>query len=161
MPAVLFVCTANQCRSPMAGALLRSRLEQQGDAGSWQIESAGVWATEGIPALENARIALRERGLSLDPHRSRNVDQVPLYSFDLILTMEQGQKEALRAAFPEIAARIYLLSELAGPAYSIPDPVGGTLADFYGTIRELDDLLERGLERIRELAREQSLLPPG
>lgn len=44
MPSVLFVCTANMCRSPMAMVLFRRRLDQAGLASGWRVESAGAWA---------------------------------------------------------------------------------------------------------------------
>ena len=55
MPAVLFVCSANQCRSPMAEVLFREHLEQMGLADGWRVESAGVWAMDDVPAMALAR----------------------------------------------------------------------------------------------------------
>nr|NIM45857.1 hypothetical protein [Nitrososphaeria archaeon] len=55
MPAVLFVCSANQCRSPIAEVLFREHLEQIGIGDEWRVESAGIWAMDGAPAMALAR----------------------------------------------------------------------------------------------------------
>lgn len=152
MPSILFVCTGNLCRSPMASALFRERVRRALGADDWRVESAGVWAQEGRPALENTRAALQEVGLDIADHRSRGVSEAWIRSFHLILTMEWGQKEALQVAFPDIADRIYLLTEMAGQTHQVRDPIGGDLDDFRRTRREIDRLLAQGFERIARIA---------
>lgn len=152
MPSVLFVCTANICRSPMAAALFKARLK---DKPGWRVESAGTWAPEGEPAAARAQLALRGRGLDLGKHRSRTVTPELLEQFDLILTMERGHKEALVAEFPEIASRVYLLSEMLGSWFDVRDPMGGTQAEFEHTLRELDEILAQGQAKIEQLARRE------
>jgi protein-tyrosine-phosphatase len=154
MPSVIFICTANICRSPIAEALFRAALgKTQKD---WRIESAGTWAPDGEPAAEKAQHILRARGIELSRHRSRSVNRGLLNQFNLILTMERGHKEALRAEFPELAGRTYLLSEMVDQIYDIQDPIGGTQADFQDTINELEHILSSGIEKISGLAKEQS-----
>lgn len=152
MPSVLFVCTANICRSPMAMALFKQKVAQQPNAPDWRVESAGTWALGDEPAASRSQAVMREFGLNIASHRSRCVSLELLRPFNLILTMEQGHKEALRVEFPELSARIYLLSEMAGRSYDIFDPMGGTIEDFRDTARELDRLLADGLDRIIQLA---------
>jgi protein-tyrosine phosphatase len=89
----------------------------------------------------------------LSEHRSRLVSRPLLRPFDLILVMEVGQKEAIKVEFPELAARVHLLYEMVGQRRNVSDPIGGTSKDFEDTARELDDLLERGMENIIRLAR--------
>jgi len=150
MPAVLFVCTANQCRSPMAEALFKKLLADRGLSG-WRVESAGTWTQNGIPATRFAQITMQQRGLDISAHRSREVTGDLLRQFDLILTMEEGHKEALRFEFPEVAGRVFLLSEMADKAFEIDDPVGQPLETYRRTADEIHALLEAGLERIQEL----------
>jgi len=155
MPSVLFVCTANIIRSPMAAALFADRVEQKlknNPTGllTWRIESAGTWAMDDMPVAEKALIVMHEMGLDLGQHRSRVVHRSLLKSFDLILTMEKNQKEALRAEFPELSSRIHLLSEMAGSFGDVPDPVGGSLLNFRDTAHELAQLIDEGFDPICE-----------
>jgi protein-tyrosine-phosphatase len=152
MPSILLVCTANICRSPMAEVMLRRKLENEGMPGEWQVSSAGTWATDGIRASEMGVAVMRERGLDTGAHRSRAVTDAILAEADLILTMTSGHAEALRAEFPEARVRIRLLSEMSGPPYDVRDPYGGTLDQYRQTANELESLIDRGIERIVELA---------
>ena len=152
MPSVLFVCTANICRSPMAMALFRSKVEQQ--PGEWRVESAGNWALEGEPAAYKSRLVLAERGLDVSEHRARSVNKELLGSFNLILTMEKGHKEAIQVEFPDVADRLYMLSEMIDQKYDIHDPIGGSIDDFRETLITLDQILTDGFDRIVHLAQD-------
>jgi protein-tyrosine-phosphatase len=151
MPSILFVCTANVCRSPLAQALFREKLENEGNQGEWRVESAGTWAFEGEHAAAKSITLMEERGRDLRSHRSRGVTPQMLRQFDLILTMERGHKEALRAEFPEVGERTFVLTELIDEIRDIRDPMGGFLEDFKTTIRDLEDIIERGYEKILRL----------
>ncbi|RPJ38045.1 MAG: low molecular weight phosphatase family protein, partial [Chloroflexi bacterium] len=74
MPSVLFVCMANRFRSPLAAAIFRKSLEEKGLAGSWQVGSAGTWATPGQPVIPSVLAAARELGLDLSGHRAARLD---------------------------------------------------------------------------------------
>ena len=118
----------------------------------WCIESAGTWAMDGQQAVTRAQLVLQEIGLDVSEHRSRTVTSEMLLSFNLILTMERGHKEALRIEFPEVARRVYMLSEMIHAMYVIQDLVGGSLADFRETLHEIENILTRGFELITRLA---------
>ncbi|MCB0045410.1 MAG: hypothetical protein KDD92_08270 [Caldilineaceae bacterium] len=156
MPSLLFVCTANRIRSPLAEYLFRSKLKQQADldpADVWQIESAGTWAQPDRPPMASAMSVAAQYGMDISSHRSRSVDAVDLNRFDLILTMETSQRDALRSEFPSAADRIYTLAEAAtGFAYDIDDPIGRSDAVFHRTLVQLDDLLDQGWERLNRAA---------
>jgi protein-tyrosine-phosphatase len=151
MMRVLVVCTGNQSRSPLAAAILKARLDVAG-LDRWLISSAGTWADSDRPAIDLARQAAEGMGLSLEGHRSRRVSEDILRGQDLVLVMERGHAEALRAEFPWVAERIYLLSSLAGEPYDIRDPYSGSLEAYRQLAEELDRLVERALPKILELA---------
>ena len=149
MPAVLFVCTANRIRSPLAAALFQRRLAAGEDAATWRVASAGTWADDGLPAMAAAQQVAAEAGLDLSRHRSRRVEELDLADFDLILTMTTGQAEALRVEMAGHAARILPLTQAAlGLAYDVDDPVGRPVAIYRRTLDELDDIMARGLAQI-------------
>ena len=152
MPSVLFVCTANICRSPLAMALFRDKME--GEPDEWRVESAGTWALTGEPAAQKSQQVLAERGLDVSEHRARSVSLELLSSFNLILTMEKGHKEALQVEFPGISDRVYMLSEMIGSGFDIHDPIGGPLVDFQDTAEELERILTEGFEKIYRLAKD-------
>jgi protein-tyrosine phosphatase len=122
MPGVLFVCTANLYRSPLAAAFFRKILLEKADR-SWIVDSAGTWAQVGLPPILEAVQLARKFGADIEKHRSKQLDEELLVRFDLILGMEMGHKEALQVEFPGLRGRIYSFSEAVdNRCYDIPDP---------------------------------------
>jgi len=150
MPSILFVCSANQCRSPMAEALFKSILHEAEWGDDWRVESAGVWASPGERATPSARRVMRERGLDIEDHRSRPVTEGLLSQFDLVLVMEGRHAEVLQNQYPAYADRVKLFSALVGRTDDIDDPVTGTLDTYRAAADELEVMLRRGFDRILE-----------
>jgi len=122
MPAILFVCTVNRFRSPIAAAYFTKKLASTDYAGSWTVSSAGTWAPEGLPAHPTAISAAAKMGLDIKSHRTTIVNAMMLNKYDLVVVMESGHKEALEAEFPIIRGRVILLGSLADiPGDEIPD----------------------------------------
>ncbi len=136
----------------MAEVLFRQRLDRAGLGEGWRVESAGVWAIEGAPATTHSREVMRERGLDLDDHRSQPVGARLLGEFDLILVMEDRHRVSIQRNFPQAADRVYMLTAMIDQAHNIDDPVWGTEETYRSTVKELEDLLDRGFERIVGLA---------
>jgi protein-tyrosine-phosphatase len=135
----------------MAMGLWRNMVRDRAD--EWVIESAGTWAPEGEPAAKRTQLVLNELNIDLHHHASRQVTREMLARFNLILVMERGHKEALQVEFPQVADRVYLLSEMAGDNFEIEDPIGMSAADFIKTRNEISQLLTTGSEKIYRLAR--------
>jgi low molecular weight protein-tyrosine phosphatase len=104
---VLFVCTGNQCRSPMAALMLRSALHQA----DIPVASAG-FVSEGIPAPAGAVQAMNAIGLDLSGHRSRKISGTAVQSAGLIVVMERQHLVDLSCSFPEDWPRAFTFAEL-------------------------------------------------
>mgnify|MGYP001206637638 CR=1 FL=1 len=153
MPSILFVCTANQFRSPIAAACLLKGIKQEDTERNWIVESAGTWTKDGLRVPGTALQIADRLGLDrLDRHRSRQINQKLLGNFDLIIVMEISHKEAIRSEFPSVYGRVYLLSEIVEDLfYDIPDPTNSEIstADIG---HELYTLITKGKEKILHLA---------
>jgi len=148
MPSILFVCSANQCRSPMAEVLFEAFLVAKGVREEWMVESAGVWAYEGSRATANAQKAMEERDLDLSQHLSQPADSTLLKQFDLTLVMEQRHKTVLQEQNPQLVDRIYLMREIADQEGDFADPVGGSLERYRAAADELEMIIKDSYERI-------------
>ena len=135
----------------MAMGLMRLRVAEEPQ--DWRIESAGIFAQPGYPTAYNTLEVLQQRGIDLSEYSSRPFSRQMVEDFNLILTMERNQREALRAAFPQYGGKIFMLSQMVGNRVNdIVDPIGGPLVDFEETAREIEQILEKGHVRIRKLA---------
>ncbi|MEI4801101.1 low molecular weight protein arginine phosphatase [Bacillus sp. NPDC077411] len=136
MKRVLFVCTGNTCRSPMAEALLRYHGKEQFD-----VQSAGVFAAVGSDASTHAKNALQEKGIRV-AHSSKQVTAELLEWSDVVLTMTTGHRQLLLAHHPEVSEKVYTLYEFVeGTNKDISDPFGGSLAIYKATLEEMEQLV--------------------
>ena len=122
---ILFVCTGNTCRSPMAAALF-NKIATEKDL-DVRIESAGLFAPNGEPASENAVLAMKDYGIDLSGHRAKTVSSELLKQVDLALTMTASHKMALEQYLRD---KVYTLCEFAEVEGDIPDPYGGDLEEY-------------------------------
>ncbi len=160
MPSVLFVCTGNQYRSPIAAAAFLRLLNQRGLADQWTVKSAGTRTIPGQPPLPNAVRVAQELGLNISNHTTRMITADDLSKYDLVLVMEWRQKQALCYEFPAASKRIHLLSEVVNHLdYDIWDPVDPSVSA-RGVAIELCDSIRRGFWDICGLAESNGLDDP-
>ena len=133
---LLFICTGNTCRSPMAEGLAR---EMFGDA--VQVSSAGMEAWEGAEASFHALAVLKERNVDLSQHRSRKVRADLLEDADWIIPMTQMQEKSLLHSFPQYIHKTRYLGDWRGQKKDVRDPWGGTLEAYRQTAQEIGELL--------------------
>ncbi len=157
MTNILFVCTANQFRSPIAASYFAHRLKETGEPGEWQVFSAGTWTVNGLPAHPKAVTAAAQLGLNLNKHKTREVTAKMLSDADLIIVMEQGQKEALECEFTDCIGRIVLMGELAGEHESeILDPARTDFEDGDAIVRSIVACIDKGFVKLLDLTRPHS-----
>ena len=161
MPTVVFICTANRYRSPLAAAMFQKCLQADGNVVEWKVASAGVWTIIGQPALLSVVRLAEKMGMTLHSHLSRPVDADLLSQADLIIAMEAGQREALLAEFPQVEGRVFLLSEVAvGITYDIPDLLDDKGNPTLELGNEVCSLVELGYKNICQLALRLSVESP-
>ena len=149
MKRVLFVCTANICRSPMAVGIFDAFAGDQGLESS--SESAGVRALVGESAAPNAAQVIEELGMDIREHRARQVNADMLQRADLILTMTPAHRDLLRREFGDFSEKIYTLPEYAtdDAAAGIADPYGHNIGAYRASSREIMNYVEDAVERLK------------
>ena len=127
---VLFVCTGNTCRSPMAAAIANHIAKERGEQG-FLADSAGLFASEGEPMSEGAHHALETLGIEVPQHTARNVSAALLADADTVVGLTASHAMQLMMRYPEAATKIVTLP------MDIADPYGADDATYLACARQL------------------------
>lgn len=140
---VLFVCTANVCRSPMAEAFLRELRP------GFDVRSCGTHALAGRPATYDARQVMRAYGVPVDAHRARMLEPEMVRWADVIAGLASEHVRYVVKACPGAAGKTFTLRELAGdePA-DVDDPFGEREAAYKRVAAQIRELVQRWHERL-------------
>lgn len=147
---ILFVCTGNLCRSPMAEYMFRSRI---GRDSHWTATSAGLFAQYGVRASPEAIEILSERGLDLRSHLSRPLTRELVDAANVVVVMTGAHRDQLADAFPGAREKVFLLRSFDPKAEDadIRDPYGMAPEAYRRAYREMDAAMPELLSFLHDL----------
>jgi glycine hydroxymethyltransferase len=145
--SVIFVCTGNMCRSPMAEGILKSKLKEIG-RDDIAVSSMGIHAPAGEKASPDGIAVCAENSIDISTHQTRPLLFDELKSADLVFTMEGFQSDFIRTFFPQIADKLFLFAAWPSEgkekkAQFIPDPIGGNRNDYRRTFQLITSHVDR------------------
>lgn len=154
MIKILFVCTGNTCRSPMAKALLLQQLQSPAyrlKSEKIQVYSAGLFTRNGLPASPEAIAVMRKEGIDISSHRSSLINDTLVEAADLVLTMTVNQRNLLVDRYPKKADKIYTFNEFTGDqSGEVMDPYGHGQEVYQQSLFQIKLMVDRLLHKILE-----------
>lgn len=154
---ILFVCTGNTCRSPMAEGIFKAFLKDN-NIDNINVSSAGISTFEGDSANEKAIYTLRNKGIDIKSHKSRQITKEIIENSDLILTMTKSHKGMILNALPEYLNKIFTIKEyvyinnneeLTGKNLDIADPYGLDYNIYEKCAAEIEENLKKIIEILK------------
>lgn len=139
---ILFVCSGNICRSPLAEGLLKYYITSSGNLNEndFKIFSAGTLELGPMPVSEKSAIVASEYGVEINTHISKHIDRESADEAERIIVMAKKHKDYIENAFPLSAGKVEFLSNFGNPGSNedISDPIGEDL-DYYRKIGKIID----------------------
>lgn len=156
---ILFVCSGNACRSPMAEGLLRKKLYPQYKT-NLIIHSAGTLGISGSPAAPNAVTVAKEKGVDIYQHISKGINKKIMTEADIIFVMADYHKKTLDQNYSKNIQKIFLLTNFGldkkeQENVSIKDPIGENLTFYRQVINHIERELERVVPQLQVLIEEK------
>ncbi len=152
---IMFVCTGNNCRSPMAEGLLKKKLEEK-QIKNIKVYSCGVFAETGDYASYEAIEALKRYQIDISRHRATNIKDTFIEEMDLILCATSSHKQAVLQMYPSLKGKVYTIKEYAqtdkeGKDIDIRDPMGYGQETYKQCAEELKSNIETIVEKIENI----------
>jgi protein-tyrosine-phosphatase len=152
---ILFVCTGNTCRSPMAEALFKNMIKD----GEFEVRSAGLAAIDGQPASQHVTEVLKKRDIA-HTHSAKMLDQELIQWADLILTMTFAHKMGILNSYKESHGKVFTLKEYVTEEdeleseemlnWDIADPFGGDYELYQACADEIEASLQKLIKKLHK-----------
>ena len=150
---IMFVCTGNTCRSPMAHGILRSMIEAE-NISNVEVASSGTGTLEGYPPTSNASQASKNNGIDISDLYSQAISAELVSSADLILALAHEHYLFITQRYPDTDGKVFMVKAFPdkNPSreLSVEDPLGLGLEDYLDTHRELEQELRRAWPAIKQ-----------
>lgn len=148
---IIFVCTGNTCRSPMAEAAMNHMLSLCGLGDAYAAESRGLYVFAGSPATDACALVCGNHGLDVTQHCARALDAQDLFDAHLILTMTKAHKQQICAMFEKNNQNVYTLSEFVdiiekthlSETVGVSDPYGLPLTYYESVFMQIETLISK------------------
>lgn len=152
---ILFVCSGNACRSPMAEGLLKKKLYPLFNS-QIRIHSAGTLGIENNPATPNAITVAKEKGVDISKHTSKGITENIVKEADIIFAMADIHVNFITNNFPAFKNKVHLLTNFAMKKQewkneAVKDPIGENLKFYRQVINHIEKEIERFITRLKEL----------
>jgi protein arginine phosphatase len=142
---ILFVCTGNTCRSPMAEAILKNK-----NLPNVEVKSAGVYAIDGQHASGHVKTVLAEKQIQHE-HRSRLLTEQDVEWATYILSMTSSHREAILQYFPSAVGKVFTIKDFAGEGeHDVIDPFGGNVEIYQKTFQDLENTVDKVIGRFKK-----------
>jgi protein-tyrosine phosphatase len=146
---VVFVCTGNTCRSPMAEALMKNKIQQS--ELDITVDSCGTNVYESEPVNHKAVEALKTIGINCFIHASRQINKSDLETADVVLTMTQQQKYSITKVYGDYKYKVFTINEYARDSKDdVTDPYGKSQIFYNFCVNELNTLIEELFDIFKE-----------
>lgn len=148
MRKLLFVCTGNICRSPMAEGIFNDLVRKNQKETDYLATSAGIFARDGQGASQEAVEAVKDMGIDISRHSSQGVCEKLLEESDLVITMTNSHKDAIESKFFKYKDKVFAIYEYAlDDEKDVNDPYGQSIAIYQKCANEIYDLISLMLKR--------------
>lgn len=153
MKKIMFICTGNVCRSPMAKYYFNKVIETKKLQDKYIGTSCGIYSVKGEHATDNAIEAMKDYDVDMTSHKATRIQDSQIMSCDLIITLTIYHKNVVVKMYPELAEKVYTLKEYVNPKVEykdIDDPWGLDINTYKFCAKEITENIDKMIEKLEE-----------